>query len=112
MTIGYLLKEYRDRSGFSQQKVAGHLNIKRELLSYYETSERDAPLEVLERLANLYGVQLSDFFETDQALVRNNVAFAFRADEIDQADMKHLEVFRKAVNNYFKICALELKNGV
>lgn len=111
MNIGSLLKAYRERSGFSQQKVADHLGIKREALSYYENSEREAPLEVLERLANLYGVDLADFFETNQDLVRNNIAFAFRADEIEDADMATLEDFRKVVKNYFKICQLEMKHG-
>lgn len=111
MTLAELIKTYREKSGFSQQKVADYLNIKREALSYYENNERDAPLEVLERLADLYGVELANFFETNPEIVQHNIAFAFRAEEIQDTDMAHLESFRKAVKNYFKICELEQKNA-
>ncbi|MCX2453636.1 helix-turn-helix transcriptional regulator [Pedobacter sp. PLR] len=110
MAIGELIASYREKNGLSQQKVADYLNIKRESLSYYENNEREAPLDVLERLADLYGADLTDFFETDPQLIQNNIAFAFRAEEIQDGDLPHLESFRKVVKNYFKICKLEEKN--
>lgn len=110
MSIGEIIQSYRERNGLSQQKVADYIQIKRESLSYYETNERDAPLEVLERLADLYGAELTDFFETDPLMVQSNIAFAFRAEEIQDSDLAQLESFRKGVKSYFKICALEKKH--
>lgn len=111
MVIGELIASYREKNGLSQQKVADYLAIKRESLSYYESNEREAPLDVLERLADLYGADLTDFFETDPQLIQNNLTFAFGAEEIQESDLPHLESLRKAVKNYFKICKLEEKNA-
>lgn len=111
MNIGPILKSYRDNTHLSQEAVAAYLGIHREELSYYETDRRDAPLDVLEKLADLYGAQLNDFFETDQLQLQANVAFAFRADAIASADLITLAEFRKAVKNYFKICELEKKHA-
>lgn len=112
MPVAELIKAYRDKNGFSQQTVADYLQIKRETLSYYETNEREAPLDILERLADLYGAELTDFFETDPTLIQTNIAFAFRAEAIDDSDLSHLAFFRKAVKNYFKICELEEKHAL
>lgn len=108
-SIGEILQTFRNKNGLSQQKVADYLNVKRETLSYFETNEREAPLDVLERLADLYGADLTDFFETDPQIIQNNLAFAFRAEEIQDIDLPHLELFRKAVKNYSKLCQLESK---
>ena len=111
MKIGELIKLYREKNCLSQQTVADYLNIKREALSYYENNERDAPLEILEKLADLYGADLTDFFETNPDLIQTNIAFAFRAEMIEEKDFIQLASFRKAVKNYFKICELEKKHA-
>ena len=111
MTTGELIKSYREKNGLSQQTVSNYLGIKREALSYYENNEREAPLEVMEMLADLYGADLADFFETDPELAKTNIAFAFRAEAIEESDLFQLSAFRKAVKNYFKICELEKKHA-
>lgn len=109
MILANILKLYRERNRLTQEKVASYLGVVRELLSYYENSEREVPLDVLEKLANLYGADLADFFETSQEQVDINVNFAFRADDITDGDLEPLSEFRKAVKNYFKICEIERK---
>lgn len=108
MTTGAILKAFRERNNLSQEAVASFLGIKnREVLSYYENDTREAPLEILEKLADLYGAELADFFETENEQVQANVAFAFRADGICDADLNAIAQFRKVVKNYFKIIELE-----
>lgn len=107
MEIGQVLKAYREKNNFSQEVVASFLGIKRELLSYYESNSREPSIEVLEKLADLYGAELSDLFESDQEQVQTNVAFAFRATCIDEKDMEALAQFRKVVKNYLKLVELE-----
>lgn len=111
MTTGAIIKAYRERNHLTQEAVATYLGIKRELLSFYETEEREASLETLEKLSNLYGADLLDFFETDAQQIKANVAFAFRAGGINDADLPHLAAFRKVIKNYFKIIELEKNNG-
>ena len=111
MEIGQVLKAFREKNNFSQEAVASFLGIKRELLSYYENDSREPSVEVLEKLADLYGAELADFFETDKDHINTNVAFAFRASNVDENDMKELAQFRKVVKNYLKIVELENKNA-
>ncbi len=111
MEIGQVLKAFREKNNFSQEAVASFLGIKRELLSYYENNNREPSVEVLEKLANLYGTELADFFETDKNHINTNVAFAaFRATNVNENDMKELAQFRKVVKNYLKIVELEKEN--
>lgn len=111
MEIGNVLKAFREKNILSQEAVASFLGIKRELLSYYENDSREPSVEVLEKLADLYGAELSDFFEKDQSLINTNVAFAFRATDINAEDLKQLAQFRKIVKNYLKIVELEKENA-
>ena len=111
MTTGAILKAFREGNNLSQEEVASFLGIKRELLSYYENDSREAPVDVLEKLANLYGADLADFFETETNQIKTNIAFAFRANGIEESDLDQIAQFRKAVKNYFKIIELENKNG-
>lgn len=111
LEIGQVLKAFRERNNFSQEAVASFLGIKRELLSYYENDSREPSVEVLEKLANLYGTELVDFFETDKDHINTNVAFAFRATDVNENDMKELAQFRKVVKNYLKILELEKENA-
>ena len=83
------------------------MGFKREVLSYYENDSREAPLDLLEKLADLYGADLADFFETDNDQIQANIAFAFRANGIQESDFHQISQFRKVVKNYFKILGLE-----
>lgn len=107
---GFVLKAYREKSGFSQESVASFLGIKRELLSYYENDSREPSVEILEKLADLYGAELIDFYETDLDKIHTNIAFAFRAKEINSDDLKVLAQFRKVVKNYLKMAEIAAQN--
>ena len=107
MTTGAILQAFRERNNLSQEVVASFLKIKREMLSYYENDSREVPLNVLEKLADLYGIQLADLFETERQQILANIAFAFRADGIKESDLIQIAGFRKVVKNYFKLIELE-----
>ena len=107
---GFVLKAYREKNNFSQESVASFLGIKRELLSYFENDSREASVEILEKLADLYGAELVDFYETDIDEIQTNIAFAFRAKEINAEDLKVLAQFRKVVKNYLKMVEIAAAN--
>lgn len=114
MKTGEIIKAYRERVNLSQESVASFLNIKRETLSYYENNtdgRAEAPLEVLEKLADLYGVDLADFFEEDAVQQKANLAFAFRATDLKDCDLKEIAQFRKVVKNYLKLIDLEKRHA-
>lgn len=102
-TTGLIIKGLRDKYGYTQDKVADFLKIKREMISFYETGEREVPLEVLEKLSDLFGVNLDVFFvdNVDEAVAE--VVFAFRKNDFDNDDMESMAAFGKIVKNYLKI---------
>lgn len=102
-TLANNLKRFRESRGFSQEKVASFLKIQRELISYYENAKRTPPLETLNRLSDLYGVDLADLLEKSPAAQAATVAIAFRADGLQEEDFEHLAMFRKTIKNYLNL---------
>lgn len=54
------LTELRQSRGISQKELADYLGITREAYSHYERSTREPNLEVIMKLVNFYGIQVSD----------------------------------------------------
>jgi transcriptional regulator with XRE-family HTH domain len=107
--IGKNIKAFREKMGLSQEEVADFLNVKREMVSYYETDAREVPMAALEKLSDLFGIDLGDLIEEDEKQVSANVALAFRAENMGDDDLKGVAEFRKIIKNYFKILELEKK---
>ena len=101
--IGKKIKTYREINGFTQDTVANFLGVKREMISYYENGTREMPFEALTRLSDLYGVDMADFYEENEELVKENVACAFRTDGIESNDLKTIADFKAVVKNYLKM---------
>ena len=62
-TLGQYLRELRKANSFSQEFVASHLNIARQTYSHYETGRITPPIDIIYRLARLYGISVETFFE-------------------------------------------------
>jgi len=101
--IGKNIKTYREINGFTQDTVANFLGVKREMISYYENGTREMPFEALTRLSDLYGVDMADFYEENEELVKENVACAFRTDGIESNDLETIADFKAVVKNYLKM---------
>lgn len=102
-TTGLVIKGLREIHGYTQEKLAGFLGIKREMVSFYENNEREVPLEILEKLSDLFGVELAVFFSETVEEAMAEVVFAFRKDSVIESDMEKLSDFGKIVKNYIKI---------
>lgn len=102
------IRSLRERTGFSQQQVADYLGITHHTtISYYETGKREIPMELLEKLADLFRVDLYDLLEEDATAQTVNIAFAYRAEDLDAKDVKAISQFNKLVKNYLKIKRLQ-----
>ncbi len=101
--IGKNLKSLRVANGYNQENVADFIGINRSTYSNYESGEREAPLDVLEKAATLFGCELSLLFEEDVNAVKSMLACAFRADNLDDEDMKEVADFKNIVMNYLKM---------
>jgi len=106
-SAGLIMKSLREKFGYVQEKVAEFLGISRELVSMYETGEREIPIEVIEKLSDLFCVDPEAFLAENPEEAMAQVAFAFRKDEIEAGDLLEIAAFGKIVKNYLKIKKLD-----
>ncbi|MDN3595336.1 helix-turn-helix domain-containing protein [Zunongwangia endophytica] len=94
-------KLLRNKLGITQIEMAEYLDLSsREVISYYENGDRDIPLDILEKCCNLFGVELIELFEENEAKVKTNIHFAFRADDLEKEDLKSIADFKEIMKNY------------
>ncbi len=101
--IGQNLKNYRTHFGFNQDHVAEFLQVDRSTISLYESAEREISIVHLNRLADLFGVELEDLVEESEEKVKAKIAFAFRSEGLDQNDLSSIAAFQKVVKNYLQM---------
>jgi len=101
--IGKNLKKLRDFNRFSQEQVSDFLGINRSTYANYESGEREAPIEILENLSNLYGCELHVIFEENELDFQDMLLCTFRVDKINKEDLIEIANFKDIVNSYIKI---------
>jgi transcriptional regulator with XRE-family HTH domain len=104
--IGSNIKAYRNIFGYTQDHLAKFLGIDRSTISYYERGEREISVIHLEKLADLFCVDIDNLVENNPELRKADLAFAFRKDGLDDLDLKSIADFQKVVKNYIKIVKL------
>ena len=98
--ISERMKAFRKSSGLSQANIACFLGVDQSLVSKAENGERSLSVEMLEKLAALYGVSMPDFEE--YSLPVTPLKFALRAGELTTADMETVSAINRiALNSEF-----------
>jgi transcriptional regulator with XRE-family HTH domain len=106
-TIGKNLKLLRDFNKFSQEQVAEYLGINRSTYSNYESGDREAPLDVLEKISNLYGCELHVLFEENKESFQDALMCTFRVDNLSSSDLNEIAKFKDIVKSYLKMNRLQ-----
>lgn len=97
------IKRLREACGFSQDTVANYLNVSRSAYANYESGVRELPLQLMEKLADLYGCEMYDLYSEDVDVVSAMLATAFRVDTLSREDMEQIAAFKRIVNNSLKM---------
>jgi transcriptional regulator with XRE-family HTH domain len=97
-SIGEKLQEARKKSGLTQLQVAKLIGINKAQLSYYETAAREINLNILEKLANLYGYKI-DYFVTGNEIKEPEIQIAFRGENLCNEDLKTVAWTKTFLNN-------------
>lgn len=97
------IAKIRKNAGHTQDSIAKFLGISQAAYSKYESAELDIPIHVIEKLANLFGVDAYDFYEENMELQLANTIFAFRADDVQPEDMASIARFKKIIRNYINM---------
>lgn len=103
LIISANIKRLRESSKFTQDQVSQFLGIGRSAYANYETGDRELPLDVMERLADLYGCDMFLLYEQDADVVKNMLTTAFRVDNLSTEDMKQIADFKSVVKSYLKM---------
>ena len=96
--IGRKLQEARKKSGLTQLQVAKLVGINKVQLSYYETATREINLNILEKLANLYGFKI-DYFISGNEIKEPEIQIAFRGDTLCNEDLETITWGKIFLNN-------------
>ena len=106
-SLGTNIRTLRDNMGLTQQKLADYLGVSRVEVSYFENDSRKPNLAILQKLSNLFGVELADLLTPDPSAQALNSAFAFRAaGDLEAAQLEQIAGFRRIVANYIKMTNL------
>jgi len=103
------LKILRDANRLSAEQMSSYLGIGRSTYANYESGLRNVPLEVLLKASDIFGCELSVFFEEDDTKVKTLLQCAFRVDGLCNEDIKEIARFKAIAMNYLKIKNIEAK---
>ena len=93
--IGNNIKYFREKLGLKQDVIAKYLQTSREQISYYEIGSRIVNTEHLGKLASLFCINEYDLYETNAESNTINIAFAFRAESLNNEDLTEVAKFKK-----------------
>lgn len=113
MGIGHTLKKIREKNGLTQEQFADKIGVKRTTYISYENSKTSPGFELIEKIAEIFGVSLLDFSEEDEQ-TKSNVWLEFRSpDSIynpgTKKEPKKLSGDEDMIINYYRLLEKEDK---
>lgn len=97
------LKLLRENNNFTQEQMSAYLGVGRSAYSNYESGSRSVPLDVMEGVAKLFGVDLSVLFEDSEVSLKSILLCAYRAEDLSKDDMKQVAEFKSIAMNYLRM---------
>lgn len=104
--IAQNLKKLRETAHYTQEEISRILGISRSAYSNYESGDREAPYEVLEKISNFFGCDMSTLFQENQNIDALILISAFRVDEANEKDAAEIIHFKDVVKSYLKMDAI------
>ncbi len=104
--IAQNLKKLREAARYTQEEVAHALEIARSAYSNYESGNREAPYDILEKASNFFGCDMAVLFEENEHAEAQIFASAFRIDGILPEDAAEIMHFKEIVKAYLKMDSL------
>lgn len=111
-TIGNNIKQYREFNSLTQKELSDYLKCPREMISYYENDTRVPSLDVLNKISNLFGIELCDLIEESSEIHKENLVLAFRKDSKIAENYETIASFKKIIKNYMKMERLSNEYGL
>jgi transcriptional regulator with XRE-family HTH domain len=94
--IGENLRKLRNIARYNQQSIADFLSVDQSFISMIENGERSISIDMLDKLASLFGVSVTAI-END--VVARPLCCAFRCSELSTSDMEAISAINKIALN-------------
>lgn len=107
--IGSILKDLRNRMGYSQELISSYLGISQPAYNRYESGETTVSQDSLEKLAVVYGVEEYDILTCNKPQLQADMAFAFRKSG-GVKNLGQIASFQRLVKNYLDMCDIERRH--
>ena len=101
--IGRNIKSYRSIFGFTQEDLAKLADASRGTINYYEKGTRPQSVIHLNKIADLFGIEVVDLLEEDEGALKLNSVIAFKKEKLIETDINAISEFRKIAKNYIKM---------
>ncbi|WP_051624207.1 helix-turn-helix domain-containing protein [Clostridium akagii] len=117
INIGKNLREYREKSGVTQQQVADEIGVSKGAIGHWENNIRSVNLVIIERLAKLYHTTVSNLIGDENYEIKSldNVNLLdkiildlanegyFKNDEsFEDLDKSHRQILVGALDSHIK----------
>ncbi len=102
LTIGQNISNFRIKQGYSQEEIAKYLDVTREFISMVESGKRDLSVTNLNKLADLFGIDMETLLEENADVTKVHLAFAFRSNH-ESNDLESIAAFKRIVLDYIKM---------
>ncbi len=101
MEINVKVKELREKNGYTEKNIADYLDVDQSFVSKAEKGECSFTSDMIDRLASLFGIQVSALLSKDNDNIPST-ACAFRASDLSLEDLNTIAfINRIAINaNY------------
>jgi putative transcriptional regulator len=99
--LGNQLKEYRKKKGYTQEEAADELGVVRQTISKWEHETAVSDADMLQKLANLYEVSVSDLLHVSPEQVQEPDRLAEELEKLNDSMAKQL-----AAQNVYKYAIL------
>src|SRR5579883_3030323 len=109
--LGTRLKKAREAVGLTQEGVADQMGLSRSAIAQVEAGNRSVSSMELDRMANLYGREMRDFFAPDFG-PENPLAGLFRRNEDIADDPSAMRALRHCVSLGRELTNLERLVGL
>lgn len=101
MNIGANIRKLRKEKRMSQEELAEHLHISSQAVSKWETGVSSPDIDMLPKLAILFGTSLDNLLDFDQSRVDAAIEDLLNESEIGKGDLVKTErSLRKALEKY------------
>lgn len=108
-TIASNIKKLREAARYTPNEMALGIGITGSAYSNYESGEIEVPYDMVEKVSNFFGCDMTVLFEESENVDEMIFASAFRLDGMTSEDAAEILRFKDIVKSYLKMDEIEAR---